>query len=470
MQEWLTAELRTLDLGDKRLNKRQVMLLDKLTAKPKESLPGATCSWAELQGAYRFCDNKRATPEKILAPHRDATIERIRLEAVALIAQDTTELVLDRDPEKGFGKLTKQIGLLDHVQIAVTPLGQHLGVTRCHVWARPLVNPHEGTHNRDRPIEEKESVRWLDGYREACQIAKEAPETVIVSLSDREGDVFECFTEGAIPERGKTAEWIVRSAQNRRLVPTNESASQAKKLRLAAAELPILGTGTVKIPARANLAARVAQVEYRAGCVTLKSPPRKEGKLPNLIAKVVFVVEVNPPADVEPLDWLLLTSLPIATLQDVLRVVEYYALRWQIEVFFKVLKQGCTVERLQLQTARRVEACLALYCIVTWRILYVTMLGRDCPEISCDLVFSKAEWQATCAVVTKSPPPQDPPTLGELLKYVAILGGYMGRGHDSPPGPEIIWRGMLRVFDFALAWETRNENEKPKIQTACVQG
>jgi hypothetical protein len=463
MQEWLTAELYTLDLGDKRLNERQAILLDKLAARPKDSLPGATCSWAELQAAYRFCDNKRVTSEKVLAPHRACTIERIRCHTVVLIAQDTTELVLDRDPEQGFGKLTSQIGLLHHMQIAVTPIGQHLGVTRCHTWARPLVNPHKETHNRDRPIEDKESVRWLDGYRDACQIAQQAPETLIVSLSDREGDVFECFIEGATPERGKTAEWIVRSAQNRLLVPTDESTSQAAKLRLAAAALPVLGTGTVKIPARANRAARMAQVEYRAGCVTLKAPPRKEGKLPDIIANVVFVVEVNPPANAEPLNWLLLTSLPIDTLQDVLRAVEYYASRWQIEVFFKVLKQGCTVERLQLQKARRVETCLALYCIVAWRILHVTMLGRDCPEISCDVVFSKTEWQATCAVVTKMPPPRNPPTLAEFLKYVATLGGYLGRRHDPPPGPEIIWRGMLRVFDFALVWETRIENENTTI-------
>ena len=463
MQEWLTAELRGLDLGDKRLNERQAILLDKLAASPKESLPGATCSWAELQAAYRFCDNKRVTPKKVLSPHRAATIERIRCQAVVLIPQDTTEFVLDRDPKKGFGKLTSKIGLLDHIQIAVTPHGQHLGVTRCHTWARPLVNPHEETHNRDRPIEDKESMRWLEGYRDVCQVAQQAPETLVVSLSDREGDVFECLLEGATPQRGKTAEWIIRSAQNRRLTPTEESASQAKKLRLAAVELPVVGTGTVKIPTRTNQPARVAQVEYRAGCVTVKAPPRKVDKLPDVTANVVFVVEVNPPADVEPLDWLLLTSLSIDTLQDVLRVVEYYALRWQIEVFFKVLKQGCTVERLQLQEARRMEVCLSLYCIVAWRILHVTMMGRDCPEISCEAVFSKAEWQATCAVVTKSAPPQDPPMLGEFLKYVAALGGHLGRAGDAPPGPEIIWRGMRRIFDFALAWETRAENTKPEI-------
>ena len=219
MQEGLTAELRTLDLGDKRLNKRQAILLDKLAASPKESLPGATCSWAELQAAYRFFDNERVTPVKVLAPHRAATIERIRCQAVVLIPQDTTELVLDRDPEKGFGKLTSQIGLLDHIQTAVTPLGQHLGVTRRHTWALPLVNPHEKTHNRDRPLEEKESMCWLNGYRDACQIAQQAPETLVVSLSDREGDVFECQSRGQAQSRFRRARTSPPAWRGSNIVP-----------------------------------------------------------------------------------------------------------------------------------------------------------------------------------------------------------------------------------------------------------
>jgi hypothetical protein len=468
--EWIRAELSTLDLGNTKLDERQAILLDKLAAKPSESLPGATGSWAELNAAYRFCDNKRVTAEKVLAPHRASTIERIRRQPVALIPQDTTELEFDRDPEQGFGKLTyeSRIGLMDHVQIAVTPEGQHLGVTRCHTWARPLINPHAKTHNRDRATEDKESMRWLVSYRDACQIARQAPQTLIVSLSDREGDLFECFVEGATPKRGKTAEWIIRSAQNRRLVPRQESASQAAKLRIAAAELPVLGTGTVKIPARSQQSARVAKVEYRAGQLTIKAPSRTGDKLPDMAVNAVFVTEIDPPSDVEPLDWLLLTSLPIETLPNVLQVVDYYASRWQIEVFFKVLKQGCTVERLQLQKARRVENCLALYCIVAWRILHVTMLGRECPDASCDVVFSKSEWQAGCAVATKSAPPENPPSLGEFLNYVAGLGGYLGRTHDAPPGPEIMWRGMCRVFDFALAWDARPETQPAKTRNGYV--
>ena len=466
--EWIRAELSGLDFGDERLNERQAILVDKLAANPKASLPAATGSWAELNAAYRFCDNNRVTAKKVLAPHRAATIERIRCHPVVLIPQDTTELEFGRDPAQGFGKLTyeSRTGLMDHVQIAVTPEGQYLGVTDCQTWARPFINPHAKTHNRDRATEDKESQRWLDGYRDACEIAKLAPETLIVSLSDREGDLFECFVEGATPQLGKTASWIVRSAQNRRLVPSLESASA--KLRTAAAELAILGTGTIKIPARPEQPARVAQVEYRAGTLTIKAPPRKGVKLPNIAVNAVFVREINPPPDVESLDWLLLTSLSIDTLQSVLLVVAYYASRWKIEVFFKVFKQGCAVESLQLQTARRVENCLALYCIVAWRILHVTMLGRECPEVSCDVVFSKAEWQAGCAVATKSPPPANPPSLGEFLQHVAALGGHLGRAHDGPPGPEIMWRGMCRVFDFALAWEARLERQPDATHDGCV--
>ena len=429
--EWIRAELGTLDFGNAKLDERQAILLDKLAAKPAESLPAATGSWAELIAAYRFCDNKRITGEKVLAPHRASTIERIRRQSVALIPQDTTELEFDRDPEQGFGKLTyeSRIGLMDHMQIAVTPEGQHLGVTRCHVWARRLINPHAKTHNRDRATDDKESQRWLVSYRDACQIARQAPETLVVSLSDREGDLFECFVEGAAPKRGKTAEWIIRSAQNRRLVPSPESASQAAKLRIAAAELPVLGTGTVKIPARSQQSARVAQVEYRAGQLTIKAPPRKGDKLPDMAVNAVFVTEINPPPDVEPLDWLLLTSLPIDTLPNVLQVVDYYASRWQIEVFFKVLKQGCAVERLQLQTARRVENCLALYCIVAWRILHVTMLGRESSgrQLRGGLLESGMAGGLR-GRPQKSAPPEKPPSLGEFLElawpdWAATSGG-----------------------------------------------
>lgn len=221
MQPWIESEMATLNLGDQRLEERQRLLLERLVANPQASLPAASRGWAETQAAYRFFDNSKVTSRAVLEPHRQATLERIRQVSVVVLLQDTTELELDRSPDGGFGKLTyaNRIGLMDHTRLAVTPERLCLGVTGFDVWARPIENPHAGTHNRDRTIEDKESRRWLEGYREACDVAREAPQTLVVSIADREGDVFGCFVEAPTPQPGQAAQWIVRAAQNRKLRP-----------------------------------------------------------------------------------------------------------------------------------------------------------------------------------------------------------------------------------------------------------
>ena len=461
MAEWIATEMAGLDLRDQRLNDRQCLLLERFSANPQGSIPESLQGWAETQAAYRFFDTKKVTAESVLAPHRQATLERIRQNGVVLVLQDTTELELDRSPEGGFGKLTyeSRIGLMDHTRLAITPDGLCLGVTGCDIWARPIENPHAGTRNEERAIEDKESLRWLTGYRDANEIAKEAPQTMIVSIADRESDIYECFLETPEPAVGQSAHWITRAAQNRRLRPQKDDDSQEKKLRTALADLPVKAQRVVRIGARANQPAREASVEIRAGRITLRAPDRKDQKLPNKTVHVVWVREPHPPEGSEPVDWVLLTSLPVETTADVLRVVDWYAARWWIEIYFRTYKQGCQVERLQLQTVDRVTPALALYKIVAWRLQYVTMLGRECPHVSCETVFAPAEWRCSWPIATGHPAPATPPTLGEFLRQVARLGGYLGRKHDGPPGPEVMWRGLRRVYDFSLAWATYNAME-----------
>ena len=220
-------------------------------------------------------------------------------------------------------------------------------MTGCDIWARPIENPHAGTHNRDQAIEDKESLRWLTGYRAANEIAKQAPQTLIVSIADRESDVYECFLETPEPAVGESAHWITRAAQNRRLRPQKEDNSQENKLRKALDDLPVKAQRVVPIGARANQPAREASVEIRAGRITLRAPDRKGQKLADKSVHVVWVREPHPPAGSEPLDWVLLASLPIETTADVERVVDWYAARWWIEIFFRTYKHGCKVERLQ---------------------------------------------------------------------------------------------------------------------------
>jgi hypothetical protein len=186
--------------------------------------------------------------------------------------------------------------------------------------------------------------------------------------------------------------------------------------------------------------------------VKLKQPRRRDGKeLVDVEVNAVLVPEGIPPEGEEPIEWLLLTSLPIADLQQVLAVVEYYCCRWQIEAYFRVLKSGCKVKASQLETAHGYEAYLLLCLIVAWRVMYLLMLGRVRLEVPCDGVLEVDEWQSVCVVMSEQLP-SSPPLLGEMVSLIAKLGGYLARKGDGPPGPKAMWVGMQRMTDLALGW------------------
>jgi hypothetical protein len=216
-------------------------------------------------------------------------------------------------------------------------------------------------------------------------------------------------------------------------------------------------TALVSQPRRRRKTPRVgreAAVQGRAARVTLRPPRRPDRTLPAVTVNVVLVSESHPPAGEDPVEWLLLTNLPIDTPEDVRRVVRVYAVRWVIEVFFRTLKSGCRVERRRFEAVERLRPCLAVYLIVAWRTLFVCRLGRSCPQASCEVVFEPAEWRAVYAVIHRTPPPREPPPLTEMVRLVAQLGGYVNRPRADPPGPQTVWLGLQRTHDLALAWQT----------------
>jgi hypothetical protein len=467
MQPWIADELRTVDLPDERLNKRFRVLLDRFSSTPTLSIPAACNGWAETQAAYRFFQNVNVGPASLLQPHYDATLERIRQYPVVLVPQDTTEFNLTRPRERIGGPLNDEEhwGLHDHVALALTPERLALGVVHSFPWARDLEDFHKRKEARYKPIEEKESYRWLQGYRRTCAMAAAAPRTTIVCLSDSEGDVYECFAAAAVIE-GPKAEWIVRACQDRSVTSetaaTDETAETTRKLSETVAVGPALGTLSIEVsmrPAQSHdgskrrqaKSARTAKMTVQARRVTLRAPWRPGQKLPDLEVNAVLVREIDPPDGEPPIEWLLLTSLPVGTFSQACDAIHYYTCRWEIEVFFRVLKSGCTVEELQLETFERFTNCLALYLIVAWRVLFVMRLGRECPEMPCEAAFTEAEWRAVHQIV-KGKPAAAMPSLGAMMIMIAELGGYLNRKHDGPPGPQTIWIGLQRARDFALAW------------------
>lgn len=467
MQAWIVDELATSDMGDARLDQRYALVLDRLSQRPVLSIPAACEGWAEVQAAYRFFDNDRVTVEKVLAPHRDATLQRLARHAVVLVAQDTTELDLTRKHEKVGGPLSdeQQYGMLVHPLLAMTPQGLPLGVLGAEIWARDPEEFHKRKKRALKPIEEKESFRWLQGYRQACAVAKQVPGTQIVCLSDSEGDIYECFVaaETAEAEAGK-ADWIIRGCQDRLLVDP-----EGKKLLQAVGSAPVLKRYQIEVSAREAKcgdkngrrqarSGRTATVTVRALTVTLQVPERRGRSLsggkqmPTVTVNIVLVREENPPEGEEPIEWVLLTSLPIDSVEAVDRVVAYYCQRWGIEIYFRVFKSGCHVEDLQLETTKRMEVCLSVYLIVAWRVLHLLHLGLECPDMPCDAVLSPEEWRSVYVIVKQQPLPKSTPTLGEMIPLIASLGGYLGRKHDGPPGPKAMWIGLQRMRDYATCW------------------
>lgn len=467
LNPWVRDEVKTAKLNDKRLNKRFEKLLLQLAAQPTASIPAACGGRAEMVAAYRFCENDDTSFEAVLQPHGDATRRRIAAQPVVILPQDTTEIEVTRPEQQvaGAGPLdgNSRRGALLHVLHAFTPDGTPLGTVHAEAWVRAegTVCAHLSRAERATiPIEEKESHRWVTTLQRVHEESQHCPTTQFVCVADSEADIYEVLVEGT--RESSRCHWIVRACQNRALRCENGGEKYVREFVL---KQPVLFRTTIHVRGRKGKVAcetrgrrqpresRHAEVAVRAARVTLRPPRRPDRTLPPVSMHVVLVSEVNPPAGDEPVEWLLLTDLPIDSVEDVRRIIEYYCVRWMIEIYFRVLKSGCRVEERLFEYMDRLLTCVALYMIVAWRTLYVCRLGRSCPAISCEAIFEPAEWKSVWKVVHREDPPAAPPALGVFVRLVAQLGGYVNRKRGDPPGPQTLWIGLQRMHDFATCWQ-----------------
>lgn len=461
MSQRIATELSGVDLGDGRLNARARRLLERLAADPAASVNAASQGWSETQAAYRFLDNDRVEPEKLLAPHRQATLTRMTQEPVVLVVQDTTELDYSTHPPDDVGLLDhpNRRGFYDHAHAAFTPDGLCLGVLGVDLFDRAAETLGKSRERVGDPIETKESFRWLEGYRLACEAAAQTPTTRVVSVADCEGDLYDILLEAE--RQPSPADFVIRAKVDRRL-PEPDPVAGARAYRRAWEEVAVseaIAVREVTLPRTPQREQRNATLEVRAQRLTLK-PPHTRSRDPQVTVGLILVEEVDPPRDGTAVRWKLLTSLPVASAEDVLQAIDYYVARWHIEIFFRVFKTGCRVEEIQLETAARLQNCLMLYKIVAWRVMFLTYLGRACPELPCSAVFAEFEWRPTWRIAAGCQPPAEPPPLADFLRLLAQLGGYNDRRGDAPPGPQAIWIGVRRMTDFAIAWQTFQKSKR----------
>ena len=451
---WVDQEMAGVAMGDERLDKRTMQLLDSLFGQPTTSLPVACRGWTETQAAYRFFDNKKVTAEKVLAPHREATCGRMAEQPVVLCVQDTSELDYSSQKQMlGLGPLTFEVqqGLLIHPTVAITPDRLTLGVLDNRIWARDAETYGKSEHRASKSIEEKESFRWIEGYQQICEISQRLPDTQCVYVADRESDIYELFAEAG--EQENPADFLIRASHDRIVLDDSRLSEEL-------AQAAVLGEATFELPSTHSRKCQPVTQRLKAVRVNLR-PPKKKSHLPSVAVTVILAEEVRPPKGEKPITWILLTNLSVTTGDQVLEKLQWYLCRWQIEIFFRILKSGCKVEKLQLECTERLRPALAMYMIIAWRVLYLTYLGRECPDLPCDLVFDTKEWQAIHLVSTQTRAPEQVPSLNTILRMIAGMGGFLARKSDGEPGPQTIWIGLQRTRDFVLALDAHHAAQDP---------
>lgn len=460
----IAAELDGIDLNDTRRNQRSQQILNALYANSQASINSACGGWNDTQAAYRFFRNPAVEPEAILKPHIQASCQRIEQHPHVIIAQDTTELDYTAHPPKDARCLNtvNRFGLYQQTHLALTPDGLPLGVVGSSHFDRSAQSLGQAEQRKSLPIEQKESFRWLQGYRLASEIAQQCPNTRVVSVADSEADIYDIFTEARDHE--SRTDFVIRAKQPRTTTEADPDAGPDayRTVHDTVAASKLRATRSVELSATPKRKARRAELEMRALTIELKAP-QSRSELGPVGINVVLIVEANAPDDGTAVRWLLLTNMPIETVAQVEQVVDCYVTRWGIEVYFRILKTGCRVEEIQLETKSRLTNSLAFYAIVAWRVMYVTYLNRECPDLPCDVVFSDGEWKSVWSVVKKSSLPKDVPSLSVFMVLLASLGGYNNRPDEDPPGPQVVWVGIRRMTDFVLAWNAFG----PRQQT-CV--
>jgi len=455
---WVDREIAGCEFGDERLAKRFRKVLGRIGSAMGQSIPLVCQDWANTKAAYRFFSNDRVSEEEILAGHFQSTRDRIAANGgPLLVLHDTTEFSFQREKPDAIG-LTYRInsgrdkagrlrshtvcGILMHSSLAVTIEGIPLGLAAVKFWTR---KKFKGTAALKRkinptrvPIEKKESVRWLENLKQATELVPEPDRCV--HIGDRESDIYELFCKAQ--ELG--THFVVRTCVDRLAGDGDHTIADEMD------DVEIKGLHRIEVrDNNGDPAQAVLEIKYRQ--IRVLPPIGKQKRYPALILTVVHAEERETPKNRKKIDWKLITNLPVQSRQDAIEKIEWYAMRWKIEVFHKILKSGCRAEESKLRTAERLVNLISVFCILSWRVFWMTMINRSAPEAPPSIALTSVEIGLLDRLVNdrgKTFPQRK--TLGTYLTKIARLGGYLARANDLPPGNMVMWRGLSRLTDIEL--------------------
>lgn len=459
--DWYEDEFLDLNLGDKRLDMRLGIIMKYRMQSPNSSIPDSFVSWAKTKGAYRFFSNDKADPELIMNSHKNSTIKRLKDNKIILAPQDSTDIAYSNHKEtQGLGYVNDSesaIGYHYHPTLAVTVEGTPLGILDSQVWVRETLN--KGKTKKEKynekkytPIEQKESNKWLKSYQKLCEIEKNNHQDFhLVSVCDREADIFELFNEHAKITNEYKPDLLVRAKSDRVISEGTE-----KKLFDELNNHEEFAEYEIIVPRKKNTPPRETTLRVKFKEVNIEPPTSLLNRSTYSKIKLYAVTtnEVNTPKGVEPVHWFILTTIPVLNYEDAFEKIEWYRQRWVIEVFFKTLKSGCNIEDYQLHTFERLKRVLAIDSIIAWRILFLTTIGREYPDLPASVIFEEHEWKALYAIIhmTKDVP-NEVPKLSVVMRQIGQLGGHLGRKSDGYPGILTISKGLYKLYSISIVWK-----------------
>jgi hypothetical protein len=446
--ERASEDFQGIDFGDKRITKRLIKVIEDRSKAMKESALQSGEGRSESKAFYRLLSNESFTFEKLMTAEQEATLKRIEAGGfeTILVVQDTTDINLNGHKKTaGLGYCSEHIhGAKGHTALALTPDGLPLGILyQKYTTREEAKSPLSESEKRARPIEEKESYRWIETSQAVKGIVPE--EIEIVMVCDREGDFYELHAENT--KLGMS--FVIRVMSDR---VDREGEKIISKVRKAAA----IGSFEINVPrdTRENKKARRAKMEVSYAEVTI--PKSQRANTPGIAEEVkMTIVRINEVSKKgsndgsnEGIEWILATNIPVNNAKDCERVVEYYVQRWKIERFHYVLKSGCQAEKVQQRSYGKIVNVIFMLSVIAVFIMRMVLMGRLCPELTCDVFFDEMEWKMLYRFTNKTKiPPSEPYSLTKMIEYIGILGGYKHAPSDGEYGLKAIWNGLVRFFD-----------------------
>jgi Transposase DNA-binding len=457
-ETWADREVAGCEFRDERLAKRFRKLLGRIGSAMGQSIPLVCQDWANTKAAYRFFSNDRVSEEEILTGHFQSTRDRIAANGgPLLVLHDTTEFTFQREKTHAIG-VTYRInsgrdkagrlrshtvcGILMHSSLAVTMEGIPLGLAAVKFWTRKKFKGTAALKKKINPtrvpIEKKESIRWLENMKQATELLAEPGRCV--HIGDRESDIFELFC--AAHELG--THFLVRTCVDRLAGDGDHTIADEMD------EVEAKGVHRIKVrDNNGDPDDAVLEIQYRR--IRILPPIGKQKRYPALTLTVIHAKERQTPKNRKKIEWKLITDLPVGSRQEAVEKLEWYAMRWKIEVFHKILKSGCRAEESKLRTAERLVNLISVFCILSWRVFWMTMINRSAPEAPPSIALTEMEIELLDRLINdrgKVPPRRK--TIGTYLTKIARLGGYLARATDPPPGNMVMWRGLSRLTDIEL--------------------